>query len=129
MKKTAWAVLAVLVLAPAAALAADQPRVGPPPPRTEAPTLQPGPVYVWVPGYWKWAGINYEWIDGRWVVGKRGKTWVPGSWEQVGARWAWKPGKWVDPAAEARAKAKAEAKAAAKTAKESAKAEKRERKK
>ena len=129
MKKSVGAVLAVLLLAAAAGLADDRPRFGPPPPRAETPTLQPGPVYVWVPGYWKWAGINYEWVDGRWTVGKRGKVWVPGVWEQAGARWAWKPGRWIDPAAEARAQAKAKAKAEAKAAREAAKAAKRDAKK
>jgi len=100
MRKTAWAVLAVLSLAAAAGLAADQPRVGPPPLRTEAPTLKPGPEYAWIPGYWKWGGINYEWVEGRWAKAKKGKAWVPGTWEQVGARWVWKPGKWAKPSKE-----------------------------
>jgi hypothetical protein len=94
MRKTAWAVLAVIILAAAAGLAADQPRIGPPPLRTEAPTLQPSQNHVWIPGYWKWGGINYEWVEGRWVKAKKDKVWVPGTWEQVGARWVWKAGKW-----------------------------------
>ena len=97
MRKTAWALLAALSLLAVSGLAGDQPRVGPPPLRTEAPTLQPGPDHVWIPGYWKWAGINYEWVDGRWVKAKKGHIWAPGKWEQVGSRWAWKPGKWAKP--------------------------------
>ncbi len=97
MRKTAWAVLAVLFLAAAAGLADDQPRVGPPPLRSEAPTLRPAAGYVWTPGCWKWTGINYEWVDGRWVRGKPNRVWVPGTWNQVGARWVWKPGKWSKP--------------------------------
>jgi hypothetical protein len=50
-----------------------------------------------IPGYWKWAGVNYEWVDGRWVKAKKNRVWVPGTWERVGARWAWTPGKWVKP--------------------------------
>ncbi len=97
MKKTAWAILGALLLAAASGLAGDQPRVAPPPLRTEAPTLQPSPSHVWIPGFWKWAGINYEWADGRWVKAKKNRVWVPGTWERVGSHWAWKPGKWAKP--------------------------------
>lgn len=98
MRRTAWALLGALLLLVAAGLAADdRPRVGPPPPRNEARTLQPSPTHVWQPGYWKWAGINYEWAEGRWVKGKKGKVWVPGTWEQTGAHWTWKAGKWAKP--------------------------------
>ncbi|GEM_PF-824143 len=117
MRKTVWAVMAALFLAAASGLAGEDPRMPPPPLRTEAPTLQPGAAYVWLPGYWKWAGINYEWVDGRWAVGKKNRVWTPGTWEQFGSRWIWKPGKWVNPAAEAKAKAKAEKKAAKEAAK------------
>jgi len=83
-----------LILASAGAALA-QPRVGPPPPRVESPTLQPSSSHIWITGYWKWTGIHYEWTDGRWVKAKPGRIWVPGAWEQVGSHWAWKPGKWV----------------------------------
>ena len=94
MRKIALAVTAVLCLAVMSGLAADEPRVGPPPLRVEAPTLKPGPNHVWVPGYWKWAGVKYAWVEGRWVKAKAGRTWVPGTWEQVGNRWVWKRGDW-----------------------------------
>jgi len=94
MKKTVFALLAVFFLAVAFAAADSKPRVAPPPLRVEAPTLQPSPAYVWIPGYWKWAGINYEWVEGRWAKGKPGRTWVPGTWESMGTYWTWKPGKW-----------------------------------
>jgi hypothetical protein len=98
MRRIAWAVGGVFLLLAAAGLAGqDKPRVGPPPLRTEAKTLQPSPAHVWIPGCWKWAGINYEWVEGRWVKGKKGKVWEPGTWEQAGAHWVWKPGKWVKP--------------------------------
>jgi hypothetical protein len=97
MRKTAWAVMAVLLLVAMSGLAGDQPRVSPPPLRVEAPTLQPSPSHVWIPCYWKWAGINYEWVDGRWVKAKKDRIWVPGTWEQVGSHWVWKPGKWTKP--------------------------------
>lgn len=94
MRKTAWALMGVFLLMALAGLAIGQPRVPPPPPRAEAPTLQPSPGHIWVPGYWKWTGVNYEWTDGRWIKGKKDRIWVPGTWEQAGARWVWKPGKW-----------------------------------
>jgi hypothetical protein len=94
MKKTVFAVMAVLLLAAVSGLAGEGPRVGPPPLRVEAPTLRPSPYHVWVAGYWKWAGINYEWVEGRWVFVKSNKAWVPGTWEQVGNRWVWKAGSW-----------------------------------
>jgi hypothetical protein len=97
MRRVLFVVLGLILFFALAALASAQPRVGPPPPRDEAPTLQPGPEHVWITGYWKWTGINYEWVDGRWVKAKKGKVWVPGEWKQVGAHWAWKPGKWVKP--------------------------------
>jgi hypothetical protein len=99
MRKTALTLLSVLlslVLASAGAAIA-QPRVGPPPLRVESPTLKPSPGHIWITGYWKWTGINYEWADGRWIKAKPGKVWEPGVWEQVGNHWVWKPGQWVKP--------------------------------
>ncbi|HPW17192.1 MAG TPA: YXWGXW repeat-containing protein [Candidatus Aminicenantes bacterium] len=94
MKKTLFAPAAVFFLAVAFAAADSKPRVAPPPLRVEAPTLQPSPAHVWVPGYWKWAGINYEWVEGRWAKAKAGRVWAPGVWENKGSYWAWTPGKW-----------------------------------
>src|SRR5512138_1194731 len=99
MRKTALALLSVLLslVLTLAGAAFAQPRVAPPPPRVESPTLQPGSNHVWVTGYWKWTGIDYEWADGRWIKAKKGRVWEPGVWEQVGNHWVWKPGKWVKP--------------------------------
>lgn len=94
MRKTALFALAAVCLMTVSGLAADQPRVGPPPLRVESPTLRPSPVHVWVPGYWKWKAVNYDWVEGRWAKAKKGREWVPGTWEQVGSRWIWKAGKW-----------------------------------
>jgi hypothetical protein len=97
MRKTAWAMMAALALLAVSGLAGEDPRVGPPPLRTEAPTLQPSPNHVWAPGYWKWSGVNYEWVDGRWIKAKKNREWVAGTWEPVGNRWVWKRGKWMKP--------------------------------
>ncbi len=95
MRKTALAVMVVLCLTTMSGFAGDRPRVGPPPLRFEALTLQPSPKHVWVPGYWKWAGVNYAWIEGRWIKTKPNRAWAPGIWAQVGNHWVWKPGKWT----------------------------------
>ena len=94
MRKTALFALAALGLLAISGLAAEQPRVGPPPVRVESPTLRPSEAHVWLPGFWKWKDVNYEWVEGRWGKAKKGREWVPGAWEQVGSRWVWKPGKW-----------------------------------
>lgn len=94
MRIKALALLGTLFFAAVPVLTSDEPRIGPPPLRIESPTLQPSPRHVWIPGYWKWAGINYAWIDGRWVKAKPKRAWVPGTWEQVGNHWVWKPGSW-----------------------------------
>jgi hypothetical protein len=98
MRSAAIAVMAALCFAAVCgampALADKDQHIAPPPLRDEIPPPQPSLKHVWTPGYWKWAGINYEWVDGSWVKGKKGKAWVPGTWEQVGSRWVWKRGEW-----------------------------------
>lgn len=39
----------------------------PPPPPPEVVVYQPGPNYVWVPGYYAYDGRAYVWIGGRWA--------------------------------------------------------------
>jgi hypothetical protein len=66
-----------------------------PPPMPAAPaearTAQPGPNYVWIPGYYDWrpADRTYVWLPGKWIVAPDGQTWVPGHWEtrRDGSRW------------------------------------------
>ncbi len=38
----------------------------PPPLIKERRTIQPGPEYVWVDGYWVWTGTKYVWVAGHW---------------------------------------------------------------
>jgi hypothetical protein len=97
MRKTALAAVAALLLMAMSGLAGEDPRVGPPPLRVEAPTLRPSLNHVWMPGNWKWAGVNYDWVEGRWVKAKKNRVWVPGTWAQVGNHWVWKAGKWMKP--------------------------------
>ncbi len=41
--------------------------IPPPPLRAEVILASPGPGFVWVPGYWDWAGASYVWVAGAWV--------------------------------------------------------------
>lgn len=69
-------------------------RIGNPPPmRVErVRPRQPGPDYVWIPGYWYPQGRKYKWHAGYWtVMPYRGARWAaprydggmyyPGFWE------------------------------------------------
>jgi hypothetical protein len=73
-----------------------------PPLRHEVVVVRPGPNYVWVPGYWNWAGRQYVWVAGSWVLPPRpGAIWVGprvvyryhhpyyygGYWRYHGRRW------------------------------------------
>jgi hypothetical protein len=54
----------------------------PPAPVTEVIPVQPGPEYVWVPGYWEWRG-RWVWYGGAWVLRPRpGVIWVGPRWER-----------------------------------------------
>jgi hypothetical protein len=55
----------------------------PPPARIErSRPPQPGPEYVWVPGYWSPKGPRYEWHEGAWVVPPfPGAVWVAPRYE------------------------------------------------
>ncbi len=94
MKKTACVVLATLVLSIVSFSADAKPRIAPPPLRVEVIPVSPTPNRVWLAGYWKWAGVNYAWVEGRWVKAKPGKAWIPGTWVQKGSYWAWTAGRW-----------------------------------
>jgi hypothetical protein len=94
MKKTAGVVLAVFFLSMISVCAETKPRIAPPPLRVEAIKIGPTPNHVWVAGYWKWAGVNYVWVEGRWVKPKPGRVWVSGTWALKGSFWVWTSGRW-----------------------------------
>ena len=49
----------------------------PPRARVERVVPQPGPAYVWVPGYWYPVGNHYKWHNGYWTVPPYGgATWI-----------------------------------------------------
>jgi len=67
----------------------------PPPMRYEAlPPQRDG--YIWVPGYWTWAGQQHVWVEGRWERERPGYAYVPGRWEQRGERWHYEPERWEE---------------------------------
>jgi WXXGXW repeat (2 copies) len=54
----------------------------------------PGDGYLWVPGYWAYAG-GYYWVPGTWVMPPAvGLLWTPGYWGVVGGAYAWHAGYW-----------------------------------
>jgi hypothetical protein len=76
---------------------------GPPatPPVAAAPAApevvppQPGPAYVWVPGYWTWRRGAYAWVAGAWLLPPRpGYAWAPGYWAHRGRDRVWVEGHW-----------------------------------
>ena len=67
----------------------------PPAVRVETRTVSPGSRYTWVSGHWRWTGVDYDWVPGRWVVRPRpGAVWVDGRWASRGSGWAWHDGYW-----------------------------------
>jgi WXXGXW repeat (2 copies) len=67
--KTKWIASLILgsaLTAPAFAAVGVYIGVAPPPLRYEVRPALPGPGYVWVDGYWNWAGGRYVWVPGVW---------------------------------------------------------------
>jgi hypothetical protein len=70
----------------------------PPPPRVEVvPTLPPERIEVerWQPGYWRWSGHEYVWVEGHYMARPRPRAeWIPGRWEQHPRGWVYVEGHW-----------------------------------
>jgi hypothetical protein len=70
----------------------------PPPipvPRVEVVPPSPGPLFVWVPGYWGWHRSNYVWYGGRWATPPgRGYSWRAGYWESGRGGQVWREAGW-----------------------------------
>ena len=67
----------------------------PPPVRVEQRPRSPGARYVWRRGHWRWTGVDYQWVPGRWVVRPRpAAVWVEGSWVRRRGGWVWVEGSW-----------------------------------
>jgi hypothetical protein len=82
-----------LSMAPAPSSAQVIIRVGPPAARYEVRPVRPAPGYVWVGGYWGWAGGQYVWRRGYWS--RHAGNWCGGHWVNGYRRgWHWVPGRW-----------------------------------
>lgn len=66
----------------------------PPPALVVEPVPPPRPLYVWVPGYWRWDGHRHVWVAGHWIPERGGWHYVAPHWEEAGARWHFRPGHW-----------------------------------
>ena len=101
--RTYGAALAALILSGSAYVAAgcatghpEYVQAGPPMPPSEVVIVQPGPEYVWVPGYYGYSNGNYVWVQGQWHVPPSGyHTWHPAQWVHEYRGWHYQPGRWV----------------------------------
>jgi WXXGXW repeat (2 copies) len=67
----------------------------PPVVRVETRTVSPGSRYVWTRGYWRWTGVNYEWVPGSWIERPRpAAVWIEGGWMRRPGGWVWVAGHW-----------------------------------
>jgi hypothetical protein len=70
-------------------------RTGPPPLRSEAVLVSPGPGYVWIPGHYRYERGGYVWVGGRYERAPRSRArWVPGHWENGRRGWYYVEGHW-----------------------------------
>ncbi|HEY8258640.1 MAG TPA: hypothetical protein VIG08_13370 [Gemmatimonadales bacterium] len=68
---------------------------GPPPVREEVIPGEPGPTYIWVPGYWSRAPRGYVWVAGRYEVPPRARrAYVPGQRRHARGGWYFVEGHW-----------------------------------
>jgi len=91
----AGALLAGCVVAPPGRPYYGEPvLVAPPPPRAEYVGPPPVVGYVWIGGYWNWAGNRHDWVPGHWEAPRPGYRWAPQRWERDGDRWRMQGGHW-----------------------------------
>jgi hypothetical protein len=69
-------------------------RNGPPPVVVERRVTAPGPGFVWLPGYYRWAGRDYVWVPGRYERARSHGRWVPGRWVHDRHGWYYVEGRW-----------------------------------
>jgi hypothetical protein len=82
-------------LLPIAAAQAQWVHTAPPPRVVERRPPPPGAAYRWIPGYHRWDGHRYIWVDGRYVLPPRARAvWVPGRWVSSPRGWFWRAGHW-----------------------------------
>jgi hypothetical protein len=68
--------------------------VAPPPLRVETYGPAPGAGYLWIGGYWDWAGGRHEWVRGHWEAQRPGYRWVPHHWQHRHDGWHLARGHW-----------------------------------
>ncbi len=98
-RRAALAIAAAAVLASACVVVPEHyvgetVNVAPPEARVETIGVAPGVGYVWIGGYWGWAGGRHEWVPGYWERPHPGYAWVPHAWVRVGAGWRLREGYW-----------------------------------
>jgi WXXGXW repeat (2 copies) len=74
------------------------PRAPPPPLYESIPSIPPGQgdMATWMPGYWRWDGLDYVWTPGSYIDRPRREAyWVPASWQQRGNSWVYIEGHWA----------------------------------
>ena len=52
--------------------------------------------YLWISGYWRWAGHTYIWTNGFWERERHGFHWHDGYWEETPHGFYWIEGYWCD---------------------------------
>ena len=52
--------------------------------------------YLWISGYWRWAGLTYIWTNGFWERERHGFHWHDGYWEETPHGFYWIEGYWCD---------------------------------
>jgi hypothetical protein len=69
-----------------------------PPPRYEPVPPPRGERYIWEPGHWQWNGVQYVWVEGRYVARRpHYGHYVPGHWQWAPrlGRYVWRPAHWA----------------------------------
>jgi len=82
----------------------EPPVADPLPPNHEIATAPPEVVveavpaprvgFIWIGGYWGWAGRRHVWIPGRWANERPGYIWTQSRWERHGQGWHFEQGRW-----------------------------------
>jgi hypothetical protein len=90
------AALSLMLSAGAAQAAQIFVSFGPPrPPVRRVIVARPSYRHVYVPGYYRYQGNRYGWVDGYWAVPPRHRTvWVPGYWTPRRGGYFWVAGYW-----------------------------------
>lgn len=68
----------------------------PPPPEAEMPPVNYEPqTRIWRPGYWRYDGIDFEWVSGEFIARPYPTAvWSSDRWDKHAFGWAFVPGRW-----------------------------------